>query len=301
MSKVDNESVTPPEVANSQVPERSTRSIEILVAVCFVISVLATVGLAVTYWLGGQPQVEGGLLFATLGGIGVGMVAWGKYLVPQGPYVQERDTIKSEILERQALLESLDRGSKAVGRRPFLGKLMGASIALFGLINLFPFLRSLGPVPKKALTTTPWRKGSAVVGPDGKQVTSSTLEVGGVMTVFPSNDVGGAISQTVLIRVGTANWTTRPGRETWGPLGYLAFSKVCTHAGCPVGLYEELTQQLLCPCHQSLFDVLTGATPVFGPAPRPLPQLPIYFDSNGNMHAQAGYDQPVGPGYWERP
>ncbi|MDA8277380.1 MAG: Rieske 2Fe-2S domain-containing protein [Actinomycetota bacterium] len=273
---------------------------EVFVGICFLLSVLATIGLAVTYWVGGQPQVEGILLFVTLGGIGIGMVAWGKYLVPQGPFVQEREVLKSEIVERQAMLASLDRGQKQLGRRSFLGKMLGASIGLFGAINLFPFLRSLGPVPKKALTTTPWKKDALIVGPDGRVVTTSTLEVGGVLTVFPSYDVGGAISQTILVRVANENWTTRPGRETWGPQGYLAFSKICTHAGCPVGLYQELTQQLLCPCHQSLFDVLTGATQVFGPAPRPLPQLPIYFDANGNLRAQSGYLEPVGPGYWER-
>jgi ubiquinol-cytochrome c reductase iron-sulfur subunit len=91
-----------------------------------------------------------------------------------------------------------------------------------------------------------------------------------------------------------------PGRETWAPAGYVAYSKVCTHAGCPVGLYEQQLQLLVCPCHQSMFDVTNGAVPKFGPAPRPLPQLPLQITSDGYLVAQAGYDQPVGPGYWER-
>jgi ubiquinol-cytochrome c reductase iron-sulfur subunit len=119
--------------------------------------------------------------------------------------------------------------------------------------------------------------------------------------VFPEDDIGGADSQTILIRPAlTALPATRPGRDNWGPAGYLAYSKVCTHAGCPVGLYQEETQQLLCPCHQSLFDVLDGAEPVFGPAPRPLPQLPLYVDQHGVLRAQADYDEPIGPGFWER-
>ena len=297
MTQIEHES----QAYNSEVPVTDGhRGVETFVALCFVASVLATVALAVTFVLGGQPQVEGVLLFVILGGIGMGMVAWGKYLVPQGPYVQERETLKSELLERQAFLESLERGQRQLGRRPFLTKLMGGAIGLFGLVNLFPFLRSLGPQPKKALYSTAWTKGSLVVSPSGTPVTVDTLEIGGALTVFPSNDVGGAMSQTMLIRVADSDWTTKPGRETWGPNGYLAYSKVCTHAGCPVGLYQELTQQLLCPCHQSLFDVLSGANPVFGPAPRPLPQLPIYFDSSGQLRAQAPYDQPVGPGFWER-
>ena len=130
--------------------------------------------------------------------------------------------------------------------------------------------------------------------------------MGGFITVFPETDVGGAYSQTMLIRVDqppAGGYLTPPPqfakqRATWAPQGYIAFSKVCTHAGCPVGLYEELTKQMLCPCHQSLFDVTDAAIPIFGPAPRPLPQLPLYIDEEGYFRAQDGYDEPVGPGYW---
>jgi ubiquinol-cytochrome c reductase iron-sulfur subunit len=277
--------------------------IERLIAVSFTLSVLATVGLGVTYWLGGQPQVEGALLFVALGGIGVGIVAWGKYLVPQGPYVQERHELRSDDVEREAMHASLGRGLRQLERRSFLLRLLGASVGAFGLINLFPFIRSLGPVPGKSLFLTNWKPGSRLVTASGRVVTENDLEVGGLLTVFPEgyeNSPMNAIDQVVLVRPATTDLVTRPGRETWGPKGYLAFSKVCTHAGCPVGLYQQLTQQLLCPCHQSLFDVLTGATNVFGPAPRPLPQLPLYIDSDGVLRAQAGFDEPVGPGFWER-
>jgi ubiquinol-cytochrome c reductase iron-sulfur subunit len=124
------------------------------------------------------------------------------------------------------------------------------------------------------------------------------------MTVFPegftSSDNDQAVDQTVLIRPQATPFVTKPGRESWTPDEYVAYSKVCTHAGCPVGLYQEQLLQLLCPCHQSLFDVTKGAQPVFGPAPRPLPQLPLYIDDDGFIRAQAGYDQPIGPGFWER-
>jgi ubiquinol-cytochrome c reductase iron-sulfur subunit len=118
--------------------------------------------------------------------------------------------------------------------------------------------------------------------------------------VFPEGHVGSADSQTLLIRVSHKAVTTRAGRETWAPEGYVAYSKVCTHAGCPVGLYQQNIQRLLCPCHQSTFEVLDGARPVFGPATRSLPQLPLMIDDSGQLRAQDDYDQPIGPGFWDR-
>lgn len=283
-----------------QLQKSSESRVERAVGISFTLSLFATIGLGIVFWQGGQTQIEGVLLFIALGGIGFGIVAWGKYLVPQGPYVQEREELKSPEIEREAFIESFERGNAQIGRRSFLVKLLGASVAAFGVINLFPFIRSLGPQPKKMLYVTNWKKGSLLIRADGSYVHQNDLLVGGVLTVFPEGHPGGAISQTILIRPAFQDIVTKPGRETWGPQGYLAYSKVCTHAGCPVGLYQELTQQLLCPCHQSLFDVMTGATPVFGPAPRPLPQLPLMIDSNGLLRAQAGYDEPIGPGFWER-
>ena len=93
---------------------------------------------------------------------------------------------------------------------------------------------------------------------------------------------------------------TMPGREDWTPDGYVAYSKLCTHLGCPVGLYEQELELLVCPCHQSMFNVRNGAVPQFGPAPRPLPQMPLMYNDEGYLVAMAPYDQPVGPGFWER-
>lgn len=284
----------------AEILKTSERRYEKMVGISFALSFLASIGLGVVFWQGGQTQAEGALLFVALGGLGFGVVAWGKYLVPQGPYVQEREDFQSPPLEKEAFLESFERGQNQIERRSFLVKFLGAAVAAFGVVALFPFIRSLGPQPKKMLYVTNWKKGSALVKSDGTKVKDTDLEVGGVLTVFPEGHAGGAISQTILIRPASQDIVTKPGRESWGPQGYLAYSKVCTHAGCPVGLYQELTQQLLCPCHQSLFDVMTGATPVFGPAPRPLPQLPLEIDSNGYLRAQAGYDEPIGPGFWER-
>ena len=138
-------------------------------------------------------------------------------------------------------------------------------------------------------------------------MTVDDLQVGGVLTVFPKGFEGSSIDQVILIRLAQLGpldppyALSAPGRTSFGVQGYVAYSKMCTHLGCPVGLYQEQTQQLVCPCHQSIFNVSAGALPEFGPAPRPLPQLPISVDSSGFLRSQGGFDQAVGPGFWERP
>lgn len=273
---------------------------ELAIFIGFTIGILGAIGLGIVYWIGGQTQAEGVLLACALGGIGFGMTAWGKYLMPRGPFVEEREELGTSEEDKAAFAAAFSRGSGEVRRRSFLAKMLGAGLGVFGIVAVFPFIRSLGPQPGSSLFVTNWRKGSRLVGTDGRPIRLQDLEVGGIATVFPEGHVGSSIDQTILLRVASAPVTTKPGRESWSPAGYLAFSKVCTHAGCPVGLYEEQYQQLLCPCHQSLFDILDGAQPVFGPAPRPLPQLPITADRRGYLRAQSPYQEPIGPGFWER-
>ena len=127
----------------------------------------------------------------------------------------------------------------------------------------------------------------------GAPVAATNLPVGGVLTVFPEGHTGAADSQTILVRVDLSTFQPLPGRESWSPDGYLAYSKICTHAGCPVGLYEQSSNSLFCPCHQSVFDVLEGAKPIGGPATRPLPQLPLEVGTDGFLRAQDDYSEPV--------
>jgi menaquinol-cytochrome c reductase iron-sulfur subunit precursor len=104
----------------------------------------------------------------------------------------------------------------------------------------------------------------------------------------------------LLVRMDPSEMTISPGREDWSYHGIIAFSKVCTHVGCPVALYEQNTKHLLCPCHQSTFDLANEARVIFGPANRPLPQLPISVDDEGYLIATSDFTEPVGPSYWER-
>ncbi|HUY64744.1 MAG TPA: Rieske 2Fe-2S domain-containing protein [Acidimicrobiales bacterium] len=280
---------------------KNPRRAELVIGLCLFAGLLGFAAYGATYWVGGQTQLEGVFFGVGLFGFGFGLSAWGKYLLPQGPFSEERHTFASSEAEVEAMSSAVtQRGTMMFRRRGFLGGLLGAGAAVMGVVLAFPLLRSLGPQPGKSLDTTDWKSGMRLVDVNGRPLHASDLEVGGSLTVFPEGFVGSAVDQTMLLRAASADIVTRPGRETWGPQGYLAYSKLCTHAGCPVGLYQELTQQLLCPCHQSLFDVLQGGQQVFGPAPRPLPQLPLEIDSQGWIRAQRGFSEPVGPGFWER-
>jgi ubiquinol-cytochrome c reductase iron-sulfur subunit len=265
-----------------------------VIGTLFVLGMLGVAGFGAAYWVNAKPWILGATMGIGLFFIGIGLVGWGKYLMPRGPFVEERHTLANDEAEREAFAAAIvERGGGIVKRRKVLAGLLGGGMGIFGIVALFPLLRSLGPLPKGTLFHTGWRKGAYAVDSSGS-----------IVTIYPegtqNTDRGQAVDQTVLIRISNENFTTQKGRETWGPKGYIAYSKVCTHLGCPVGLYEQQLQLLVCPCHQSMFNVTNGAIPQFGPAPRPLPQLPLYIDTDGYIRAQDDYNQPVGPGFWER-
>jgi ubiquinol-cytochrome c reductase iron-sulfur subunit len=148
---------------------------------------------------------------------------------------------------------------------------------------------------------------------DGIPVRLGDVAGGGLLTVFPGTLKPGstdeyeepdlqtkADSTVVLIRLRPGQEVKSQGEPDWVYDNHIAFSKICTHAGCPVSLYEQQTHHLLCPCHQSVFDVLDGARPIFGPAARALPQLPLGVDEEGYFIARGDFREPVGPSYWER-
>jgi ubiquinol-cytochrome c reductase iron-sulfur subunit len=266
--------------------------------VCFLVAALAAVALAVAYALGSKPQIEGTLLGTALVGIGVGCVVWAHALLPHGPFEQPREPLASTPQERAAFEEDLERKGVVTRRRLLVGSLLGALGAL-GVALLFP-IRSLGPSPGNTLRRTPWRAGVRAVTDDNQPVRAAEVPMGGLVTVFPEGHPGSADGQVVLVRIPPRDVDLPPGRSDWSANGLLAYSKVCTHAGCPVGLFEAQQATLLCPCHQSAFDVRTGANPVFGPAARALPQLPIGIDDDGFVVAQSDFHEPIGPTYWNR-
>jgi quinol---cytochrome c reductase iron-sulfur subunit len=111
--------------------------------------------------------------------------------------------------------------------------------------------------------------------------------------------VGAADSQAVMLHVDPETLMLDEPARSWAPNGFIVYSKLCTHAGCPVGLYLAATQHLTCPCHQSTFNVLDGAAPIYGPAARPLPQLPITMDTDETFMALSDFPEPVGPAFWD--
>jgi ubiquinol-cytochrome c reductase iron-sulfur subunit len=264
----------------------------------FVVAAVCLLALAVVYALGGQPQAEGALLGVGLLALGGGLVLWAHWLMPRGPFVQERHSLASSEAEVDAFEDTLEHPDGMSRRKLLVGGLVGALGAL-GVALLFP-IRSLGPNPGSSLLRTPWRRGTRAITEKGRAVKASDVPLGGLVTVFPDGHPNSADGQVVLVRVRPERLRLPPERADWAPDGLVAYSKVCTHAGCPVGLYEASTAQLLCPCHQSAFDVLDGAQPVFGPAARALPQLPIAIDDEGYVVAQSDFHEPVGPSFWDR-
>ena len=283
---------------------KNPRRAEAMIAVAMLVGVGGLVGFGVAYIVVTPDWIYGLTLGIGTLSLGFGVTAWGKYLMPQGPFVEDRHPMRGTDEQRERFSAAVVQRGGILGRRKLLAGIAGLGMTVFGLVAAIPLLRSLGPLPQNTLSETNWKKNTLLVDSTGRSINVADVAVGGVVTVYPkgrqNTDEGQAIDQTILIRLTTQDFITQPGRESWGPDGYVAYSKMCSHLGCPVGLYEQQLQLLVCPCHQSMFDVTKGAEPIFGPAPRPLPQLPLFVDSKGFLRSQAGFDQPVGPGYWTR-
>ena len=269
------------------------------VAICFLLSVAAGIAVLVVYATGGQTQLEGTLLGLALGGIGAGLIVWGRDVLPHREVTEPRHGRSSDE-ERDRMEATLREGEEEIGRRSALFRLLVAAGGALGLAALFP-IRSLGPSPGDTLLRTPWRAGLRLVDDQGQPVNANDLAIDEFVSVFPEGVVGSPDGQAVLIRVEPDQLELSTAAAAGAPEGFVAYSKVCTHAGCPVGLYLAATHQLRCPCHQSTFDVLHGAEPVYGPAPRPLPQLPIAIDPDGTLRATGDFEAPVGASFWNLP
>jgi quinol---cytochrome c reductase iron-sulfur subunit len=262
----------------------------------------ATVGgaisFAVCFIVGASNQWLGGSLALALLGLGLALAFWGRDLADDGA-IAGRYPVPPDDLEGQAKLATqLDEHVSVITRRSFLSKALIFSVGVFALSQVV-LLGALGPWPGDSLTTTGWRKGRRLVTDDGEPIDSkAALATGGFIVAFPEGGEDKANSQVVLLHFVNGDFVPQQGRESWSPDNFVAYSRVCTHAGCPVAEYLDVAQKLVCPCHQSEFDLLHGAQPTGGPASRPLPQLPLAIDADGFLVAQSDFTEDVGPGFW---
>lgn len=244
--------------------------------------------------------------------LGVGAVHWAKALMHGHELVEERHGTRGDDATRARAVEIFQEANKESGwtrRRLLRNSLVGALVAI--PIPAVALFRDLAPAgtPEEVLGHTIWKKGVRLTrDPNGVPIKASEVTIGSAFHVIPENllDVEEgflnekAKAAVLLMRLPLERLNEAEDRKTWSYDGIVAYSKICTHVGCPVALYEQQTHHLLCPCHQSQFDVANHCAVIFGPAARPLPQLPISVDAEGYLVAQSDFLEPVGPSYWER-
>lgn len=300
--------VPPAEVSEESEGRKKDRTVErvtpdrerwgtLLVLCALLAGVAGGVGFLFIYWTEGANKLLGGSLALSLAGFGTALVFWSHLLMRHEEATDPREKLVSPEPEREEAEESFSLGAEDIRRRTLLKWLIAAGVSVFGAMSI-SLLRSFGKTPNDELFKIVWTKGQRLMTLDGHPVNVNTLPTGSSLTVFPEGSEGDERAQTVLIHVNEQLLRLPEDREQWAPHGYVAYSRVCTHAGCPVGLFESKENLLLCPCHQSTFDVLRAAQPTGGPAARPLPQLPLYADGDGTLRAGGHFSATPGPGFW---
>jgi len=302
---------------------KSERRAERYVAGMFGLAILLLIGFLVAFVVFG---LDGSLealrlsnlaLGLTFGGalflIGAGAVQWARKLMADHEVISDRHDLSSSPENTRAAAEAFQTGTaeSGFGRRPLIRNTLLGSLALLPLPVVF-LLRDLGPLPGTTREYTIWDEGVRVVHDRSfEPIRPEELNMGSLVNAMPAtfDDLphdgpdrlnSRAKSPVILVRMPPEDVTPYDGRENWAVDGILGYSKICTHVGCPISLYEQDTHHLLCPCHQSTFDLSNNGRVIFGPAARDLPQLPLMVDSEGYLVAQSDFTEPVGPSYWER-
>ncbi|HBJ72743.1 MAG TPA: ubiquinol-cytochrome C reductase [Actinobacteria bacterium] len=312
---------------------KAAKRVERQVSSMFLLSILLVVAFVVAY-IGidkstvvyipvfgevGASTIALGLTFgASVLLIGAGAIQWAKKLMPDVEVVQMRHELVSPADETAEAAANYERGKEESGfaRYKMIRRTMIGAMALFP-IPLVIMLRDLwsSPVsgtlsPAEILSTTIWKKGERIVtDATYLPVRPEDLPVGGLVSAVPASlqevqHLEGNLNARgkaaiILVRMDPDEIVSQQG-DGWDYQGILAYSKICTHVGCPIALYEQRTHHLLCPCHQSTFDLANSGNVVFGPAARNMPQLPIGVDSEGYLIAMDDFSEPIGPSFWER-
>lgn len=272
-----------------------------------------SIGFMIAFGKEASTQWEGLWLALTFVGFLIAALGWARWILPYEQVIEERDvgvehhdtlrppafegdkgthhTPEAALEDRFEEVELAEKGVGELTRRKWLTRLLVGALAAFGLAALFP-IGALGPEPDDTLFHTKWRRGSRMQRIDGTFVKVSDVNTDSIETVFPEGATGDAPSVAILLRLPNG-----VGRDTLD--GFIAYSKVCTHAGCPVALYRASDHKLVCPCHQSVFDAAADAAVLDGPADHSLPRLPLEIGDDGYLRATGDFPEPVGPGFWE--
>jgi len=285
--------------------------------------------------LGASNVALGVCLAVMLLALGTGTIQWARKLMGDHEIVEYRHTASSPEDDREATVGILKTGleESGLGRRPLIRNSLLAAGAMAGIVPIV-MLRDLGPLPGDKLDHTVWdldtwtpemkawwatqdrtyqRVVRDVVGTPIKvgdlgvgdlvnaepEVLLATFEDGQPVVEGTQLLVDKAKAAVILLRMLPSEIVSQQ-TANWSVQGIVCYSKICTHVGCPISLNERTTHNLLCPCHQSTFDLADAGKVLFGPAARPLPQLPLTVDEEGYLVAQHDFDEPVGPSFWER-
>jgi ubiquinol-cytochrome c reductase iron-sulfur subunit len=290
------------------------RRAETVVLLLLVLATLFAAGFVVVYAIdaiGNQTQLLGIALGGCFMFLAAALILIGKRLVvteeneeeyPPAGHPEEQDELVQIVHES---------GSRFTRKKMLIGT-GGAAGAALGAALITPAL-SLGPwLDTNTLRASPWRRGLRLIGSDGVPMFADQVEEKTFYSAFPEHANREKLaSPVIVVRLPPGDLRLPPDRADWAPGGVLAFSKICTHAGCAIALYRtplyEPTSSkpaLVCPCHYSTFDPATGGQVIFGPAGRPLPQLPLYVGDDGVLRSAGDFSGPVGPswtGVRERP
>jgi ubiquinol-cytochrome c reductase iron-sulfur subunit len=288
---------------------RASRPAELAVAALLGLAALAAIGFVVVYVASVDTQLLGlALGFALLLGAAATVLA-AKAVVVKEERIEERPGFAHpDGGDRDAAAEleqTIALAAEGISRRRLIGAAAGAAGVALGAAIIVP-LASLGPSVDDRLRANPWGDGVRLVDEHGEAISAALLETGSFLTAFaegaPTEELTNAV---VVVRVPPQDLELPPDRAGWTPRGILAYSKVCTHAACSVNLFRKPLYPpqspgpaLVCPCHYSTFDVLRGAKVVFGPAGRPLPQLPLRIDGGGHLVAAGGLSGNPGPAWY---
>jgi ubiquinol-cytochrome c reductase iron-sulfur subunit len=298
----------PPKVEERIVPHAPPdRRAETVLIFLFTLSALCAGGFIAVVALdriGNQTPYLGLSLGLSLAFLAAALVLLAKRLVVTEE-IDEPYTPVEHPVEQAKLDELIAESGERFTRKRLVTMAGAGAVGTLGLALAAPLV-SLGPVfDLESFATTPWRRGRLLVGEDGRPLHADEIEEGTFYTAYAAHaDREQLGSPLVLVRLPLSELQLPSGRERWAPEGILAYSKICTHAGCAVGLYRyplypeaQPRPALVCPCHYSTFDPATGGTVLFGPAGRPLPQLPLAVGSGGVLRAAGNFSGPVGPSW----